>query len=100
MAGFDIHFQALKNCGSAVYRLAKDFDQGYGQLKPAPRTDAALFGELEGGDALAAQIKSLEEGLIKKEFSDAAEKLRAVENALDQVEANVRAANRAAGGDK
>ncbi|GAA0923030.1 hypothetical protein [Nonomuraea longicatena] len=96
MGGFDIHFQALKDCGAAAYRLAKDFEQAYGELKPAKGT--GLFGSLDGASALDAQVAKVEEDLVKKEYGAAAERLRAVENALDRVETNVRAANAASGG--
>lgn len=94
MVVLDVHYKALEECGRAAYRLAKDFDRAYGELKPAAETDAAkLFGKLDGAAALVGQIKKVDEETIKKEFGEAAERLRAVEKALDKVEQNVKEAD-------
>lgn len=94
MAVLDVHEKALQDCGDAAYRLAKDFDGAYGELKPAVALDgvAKLFGKLAGAGALAGQIKKVEDD-AKKEFGAAADRLRAVEKALEQVERNVKEAD-------
>ncbi|MBN6056481.1 hypothetical protein JYK22_31425, partial [Nonomuraea sp. RK-328] len=94
VAVLDVHYKALEECGNAAYRLAKDFDQAYGELKPAAETDAAkLLGKLDGAAALVGQIKKVESETVKKEFGEAADRLRAVEKALDQVQSNVKEAD-------
>ncbi|WP_336207641.1 hypothetical protein [Nonomuraea sp. LPB2021202275-12-8] len=92
MAVLDIHFDALDDCRSAAKRLAGKFGElaeGY----PAETTSSSIFGKLAGVSALATAVDGVEK-TASSEFGKAKTLVEGVERALDQVQDNVRTANK------
>jgi hypothetical protein len=94
VAGFDIHFQALESCRTAVSKAWGQYESLHGGLPEAPGTPAAAFGHADGAAALAAAVDTAYAALTA-ETSDARNKLKGVERALESVQDNVRTANKA-----
>ncbi|GGQ02559.1 hypothetical protein GCM10010140_35920 [Streptosporangium pseudovulgare] len=96
MAGVDIHFQMLDQCRTTAKTLAGKFEELGGQY-PAKTADSSVFGRLTDSSGLAAALDTVEKTL-DDQLGRVGKKLRLVERALDQVQDNVRGANRAGGG--
>ena len=98
MAGFDIHFQALESCRTAVRKAWGQYETLHGGLPgTAGRTagtPAAAFGHVDGAAALAAAVDTAFSTLTA-EVADARTKLKKVERALETVQDNVRGAHKA-----
>ncbi|MEU7877329.1 hypothetical protein [Microbispora bryophytorum] len=94
MAGFDIHFQALESCRTAVSKAWGQYESLHGGLPETPGTRAAAFGHVDGAAALAAAVDTAYAALTV-EVADARTKLKGVERALESVQDNVRTAHKA-----
>ena len=94
VAGFDIHFQALESCRTAVSKASGQYETLHGGLPETPGTRAAAFGRVDGAAALAGAIDTAFAALTA-EVADARTKLKGVERALESVQDNVRTANTA-----
>nr|WP_189181284.1 hypothetical protein [Microbispora rosea] len=94
MAGFDIHFQALESCRTAVRRAWGQYESLHGGLPDSPDTGSALFGRVDGAAALAEAVDTAY-GVLSAETADARTKLKGVERALEAVQDNVRTAHKA-----
>ncbi|MEV7803887.1 hypothetical protein AB0O28_13140 [Microbispora sp. NPDC088329] len=94
MAGFDIHFQALESCRTAVSKAWGQYESLHGGLPETPGTPAAAFGHVDGAAALAEAVGTAYAALTA-ETADARNKLKGVERALETVQDNVRTAHKA-----
>ncbi|WP_328855629.1 hypothetical protein OHB01_16935 [Microbispora hainanensis] len=94
MTGFDIHFQALESCRTAVRKAWGQYESLHGGLPETPGARAADFGHVDGAAALAAAVDTAYSALTS-EAADARTKLKGVERALETVQDNVRTANEA-----
>jgi hypothetical protein len=95
VADLGLNYQALSRCASAARRAAGEL-AGLGDAYPAKSTDSTIFGKLGSSSGLAVAVDDIEK-MVGSELGHADRKLRGVERALDRVESNVRAANRASG---
>ncbi|MGV9306424.1 MULTISPECIES: hypothetical protein [unclassified Nonomuraea] len=101
-AGFvDVSYKAFDECRTRINIAAKgfDLDEIFKKTKskpPAELTDAKLFGKLDGAQELAAKMDAAWSG-IRVELDSAQLKLESVERALNDVEANLRKAEKDSG---
>jgi hypothetical protein len=108
MAGVDIYFTALDRCRTAMVNGANDFEDLLGSY-PAKTIDTSVFAGATGSiskenagvaamakavDALAKVIDNLE-GSVAGEGVIVTKNLRETERALDDVETNIRKADKA-----
>ncbi|MFD1931559.1 MULTISPECIES: hypothetical protein [Nonomuraea] len=100
MAGLDVHFQALNECGRAAKNASKALVPGDMMAAdklpalPGKLTDSTAFGKLDNSHSLAADIDKIWTEVVKDDLEEARNKLGGVERALDKVETNIRAADR------
>ncbi|MFI9550143.1 hypothetical protein [Nonomuraea endophytica] len=97
----DVSYQAFDECRTRIRAASKEFDLDFilkdSQAKPpAELTDAKLFGKLDGAAQLAAKVDATWTG-IRVELDSGQIKLESVERALNDVETNLRTADKAAG---
>lgn len=93
MAGVDVHFSALDRCRTAAKTGATNFETLL-EKYPAAATDSSLFGKVAGASALATVIDGVE-NTVSDERDEVVSKLRGTERALDDVETNIREADKA-----
>ncbi|WP_326823721.1 hypothetical protein OHA77_35990 [Streptosporangium sp. NBC_01639] len=93
MAGIDIHFEALDHCRTTAYNLSVLFGELDGKY-PAGAADSSMFGKLADASTLAAVLDVVEKKL-GSELGLVRGRLKDLEYALDDVEGNIRKANKA-----
>ncbi|MBB4918692.1 hypothetical protein ACFY19_39685 [Streptosporangium saharense] len=95
MAGIDYNYDALEQCRTTVKKLVGRFGD-LGDPYPAKGTDSTMFGRLTDASNLATALDGIEK-TIDEELANVTGKLKDVEHALNDIEDNVRTANRAGG---
>ncbi|WP_329083757.1 MULTISPECIES: hypothetical protein [unclassified Streptosporangium] len=92
MTGVDIHFEALDRCRTTAYNLSVLFNDLGGEY-PADAADSSMFGKLADASALAVVLDVVEKKL-DSELGLVRGRLKDLEYALDDVEDNVRKADK------
>ncbi|MFD0891224.1 hypothetical protein ACFQ08_42310 [Streptosporangium algeriense] len=95
MAGIDYNYDALEHCRTTVKKLTGKFGE-LGDPYPAKVTDSTVLGRLTDSSTLATALDGIEK-TIDEELANVTGKLKDVEHALNDIEDNVRTANRAGG---
>ncbi|MER6950537.1 hypothetical protein ABT294_41605 [Nonomuraea sp. NPDC000554] len=93
MAGLDLQFQALGDGQTIARELSKDYYEAAGGY-PAAAADSLMFGKLDSASALATLLDRVED-ITNDDLEYAHRRLAGVKAGLEEVEINVRKANKA-----
>lgn len=97
MAGVDVYFQALDECADTAGKVGKRLVPADLLPKDAPPPksfDSFVFGRLGNSKALSEQVENIWKETITTDLQQGGKKLEAVERALDQVQKNIRTADK------
>lgn len=97
----DVSYKAFDDCRQRVRTAVKQFDMQDVMTEsksktPPMETDGKIFGNVAFIDKLLGLVDTTSHG-VQNEIEIGNAKLKSVENALDQVETNLRAAEKASG---
>lgn len=100
MSFFDVHAQALEECGGQAHKVKNMLDPGDAFLgtslkAPEEDIDSGVFGDVEGAAALAAKVDQVWAS-VRDELGAGRNRMEGVERALNDVATNFRGAERAA----